>query len=275
MKYENKQNKIFLVGFFLIVLIIVWSLIRPLALKLGNKNAESEQKINAEILKAPLITAVDLFKKIGSNEKIAIIDVRNPNDFSAGHLMHSHNEDLNVFGKSRLETLGVQKNVDVVIINDGNDIYAVAKKTNELIADGYTSAKYLQGGIKQWQAQGYALISSGGSSLDQSKVKKITISDLANDFAVGYKSVEFLDVRDKAAFKAGHIPASLNISLADLEEKQGQISSAKKVVIYGANFEQSFRAAATLFDLNFLNAYVLDGGLDAWKNAGGNVETGD
>jgi 3-mercaptopyruvate sulfurtransferase SseA len=57
-----------------------------------------------------------------------------------------------------------------------------------------------------------------------------------------------------------------------LEFDQKGISRTSKIIIYGDNQEQASNAAATLFDLNYLNAYVLEGGLDAWKAAGGQLE---
>ena len=50
---------------------------------------------------------------------------------------------------------------------------------------------------------------------------------------------------------------------------------AKKIIVYGANENESFQAAVTLFDLNFFNVYQMDGGIDEWKAAGGNVKSGD
>jgi rhodanese-related sulfurtransferase len=59
-----------------------------------------------------------------------------------------------------------------------------------------------------------------------------------------------------------------------LEKDQGKLSPIKKIILYGASEEEAARAAASLFDLNLYNVWVLDGGLEAWKNAGGKTDIG-
>lgn len=274
MKSVRAQNKIFTIGFLLIVLIIIWSLAHSYVLNLRKTDDQkSEEKINAEILKAPLETIDELYHKITNKDKIFVFDLRNAGDFASGHIVMSYSLASSEINKAKIEQLGAAGTSEIFLTNQGSDVFETAQKTNELIAAGFPNVKYLQGGIAAWKSAGYALISSGGSSSDSVKIKKINISDLASDLAAGADLIQFLDVRDESAYKLGHIPNAVNVSLLKLEFGQDKLSALAKVVIYGDSDDQASHAAVALFDLNFPNAYVLDGGLDAWKAAGGQMDS--
>ncbi|KKT70611.1 MAG: hypothetical protein UW66_C0039G0012, partial [Candidatus Moranbacteria bacterium GW2011_GWF1_44_4] len=83
--YRKNQNKIFILGFVLILAVISWSLVRPIIFK-NTQKEEKDSKINEEILKAPLITLKEFSEKIRDNEKLFIVDLRSAGDFSAGHI---------------------------------------------------------------------------------------------------------------------------------------------------------------------------------------------
>jgi len=269
---EKKQNKIFLIGFVLIALIIIWSLARPFIGGFGNKKDNSEAKINAEILRAPSITSENLFNKFKNKEKIFIFDMRPAGDFEKGHLVASKNASADKISADSLKSAGAEKTSDIILLNQGDNIYEMAQKTNELAAAGFSNAKYLQDGITAWQNQGFPLVSSSSSDENANKIKKISAAELVSGLNAGSDIVQFLDVRSQENFQSGHIAGGLNVPFAELEKNQDGISKVKKVVVYGGNDDEAQRAAVTLFDLNFFNAYVLDGGLDAWKTAGGKME---
>jgi len=274
MQFEKNQNKIFIVGFILILFVVVWSLARPGILKLFQKDQDSEKKINEEILKAPLITPKDLYERMKNKEKALLFDISSADDFMKGHLAMSENVPDGSLNLQKLNSSQAEKTSVIVLINQGDDVYEAAQKTNELVAESYVNAKYLQGGISTWKNQGYPLVSSDVSGGQEGKIKKINISDLAGDLSAGTELVQFVDVRSQEAFGKGHILGALGVPLYDLEKNQDKISSMKKVVVYGDGEDEASRAAVILFDLNFFNVYVLEGGLEAWQNAGGQIVAG-
>lgn len=272
---KQNQNRVFFVGFILIILIMVWFLAKPAVLKLMRKDENSEEQINAEILKAPSVGSQELFEKIMNKENVIVVDLRGEDEFNKGHVIASQRFGTDEFDAKKAEFLGIGKTSDLVLVNSGDNVYETARKVNEIAAAGFVNAKYLQGGIDNWKNQGFLLISGGGLQEDSNKMKKISLDELADNLNMGDDLVQFLDIRRAGDFKAGHIVGALNILLADLEKEQDKLSSLKKIVMYGANEEETAKAAATLFDLNFYNVWVLDGGLEAWKNAGGKIENGD
>jgi rhodanese-related sulfurtransferase len=269
---QKNQNKIFFAGFLLILVVIVWALVRPAVLKIFQKNGDSEEKINEEILKAPVIAPKDLFERIANKEKFLIIDLSTTFDFGRGHLAQAVNVPAGDLDTKKLDLLGTEKISSIVLVNQGGDVLEVARKTNELAAAGYVNAKYLQGGISAWQNQGYATVSGGNSPLDPKKIKMIDFEKLSGDLAGGGETVQFIDVRNKEEFDAGHIFGAVNISAAQIEKKRDSISVVKKIVIYGNGEDEAKKAAVALFDLDYFNAYVFSGGVETWKNAGGKLE---
>lgn len=272
---KQNQNRVFFVGFILIILIMVWFLAKPAVLKLMRKDENSEEQINAEIIKAPSISPQKLFEKITNKENVIVVDLRREDEFNKGHVIASQRFSPDEFDAKKAEFLGIGKTSDLVLVNSGDNVYETARKVNEIAAAGFVNVKYLQGGIDNWKNQGFLLISGGGLQEDSNKMKKISLDELADNLNMGDDLVQFLDIRSAGDFKAVHIANALDIPLADLEKEQDKLSSLKKIVMYGANEEETAKAAATLFDLNFYNVWVLDGGLEAWENAGGKIENGD
>jgi len=272
--FERKnQNKVFAIGFVLILIVVAWSFVRPAISRLGDSGENSDKKINEEIMKAPAITPDSLFKKISAKDnKAFIFDLRDDIDFNRGHIEASVNISSDSLNSKALGSSGADKTSDIVITNEGEDVFGVAKKVNDLVANGFSNTKYLQGGISAWKNKGYLLVSSGGGEADESKIKKVSASQLISAGGSGSDSIQFIDVRDKQVFSTGHIPSAINIPLSELEKDQDKISPVKKVIVYGKDEDEAKRSAITLFDLSFFNAYVLEGGLDEWKKSGGKME---
>jgi rhodanese-related sulfurtransferase len=271
--FENKnQNKVFAIGFSLILIVAIWSFIKPVISKLGG-DENSDKKINEEIMKASIITPDTLFKKINEkNNKIFVFDFRSESDFSRGHISASSNVSLESLNNRAISLAGADKTADIVIVNQGENVLEAAKKVNELAMAGFPNTKYLQGGINAWENKGYLLISSGGGNLDESKIKRISVDQLINGASTASDTVQFLDTREKQSFSGGHIFGAINIPFSDLEKNQGEISPVKRVVVYGKDENEAKRAAITLFDLNFFNVFMLEGGFDGWSKMGGKTE---
>jgi glyoxylase-like metal-dependent hydrolase (beta-lactamase superfamily II)/rhodanese-related sulfurtransferase len=91
----------------------------------------------------------------------------------------------------------------------------------------------------------------------------------ANDFVI-------LDVREKDAYAAGHVPGALHLPRGQLELRVNDVLPDPSVEIlaiceYG---KISTLAAATLRELGFPRATALDGGMAMWRADGHPVESG-
>jgi len=275
MRCEKEQQRIFIVGFVLIIFVIAWFLLRPFVFESAEKrNQREEQKISEEIIKAPSISAQDLFKKIKNGSKLFILDANSVSDFSHGHIEASINVEA---GKAGAEISGlpeIQKTSDIIVVGSGDDLESVASLVNRLLDLGFVNCKYLQGGISGWRDLGYPLISSGASGGNSSKVKRISIAGIEKESEMNPDAIQFLDVRSKSDFSREHIIRAVNIPLAEIETRKKEIPVAKKIIIYGGNEAEGYQAASILFDLNLFSVYQMEGGIEEWKSAGGKIESG-
>ncbi|MFH0929987.1 MAG: rhodanese-like domain-containing protein [Candidatus Moraniibacteriota bacterium] len=273
MQNEKNQHKVFVVGFSLIVLLLLWFLLKPLVSSWKNgQPSRDEQKANEEILKAPSVMPEDLFKKIQSKSKIVLADTSSPNEFSRGHIATAVNIQADKLDKDFFTALGADQTADIFIVNQGDKLADLATVVNKIISQGFVNAKYLRGGIPGWREKGFPLVSFGGSDQDSAKVKKITIDEIKKDVEITADILQFLDVRGKNDFAKERVVGAINVPLSELETRKNEIPALKKIIVYGSNENESFQAAVILFDLNFFNIYQMEGGIDQWRAAGGNTE---
>ncbi len=83
--------------------------------------------------------------------------------------------------------------------------------------------------------------------------------------------VVIVDVRTNAERGAERIPDTRHIPLDELEERWRELESCDEIVCYCAMGGRSLKAAQLLRDKGLFNATSLDGGIGAWKDAGGKV----
>jgi len=114
----------------------------------------------------------------------------------------------------------------------------------------------LAGGVDAWAAAG----------LPASSVPLIEASE-SDD-------VRVLDIRQRAEFRAGHVPGALNIELGDLRGTIGRLADVPTVVMCGHG-ERAMGAASIMTGQGFSHVSVLAGGPEDWADANGHrLETG-
>ena len=79
---------------------------------------------------------------------------------------------------------------------------------------------------------------------------------------------QFIDLRPAEQFKAGSIPQSRNIPMADLESHVGSLPKDKPLILVDGHGREAQRALASLRKHGFDRVSSLDGGLDGWVQAG-------
>lgn len=76
--------------------------------------------------------------------------------------------------------------------------------------------------------------------------------------------IQLLDVRQPLEYRAGHIPGSRLIPVADLEERCGQLDPQLTTVVYCAAGVRSHAATAILIHQGFADVSHLPGGFSSW-----------
>ena len=83
-----------------------------------------------------------------------------------------------------------------------------------------------------------------------------------------------IDVRDKAAYDAGHVPNSRHVPLADLAGRLGDLEKFKSrpLLINCVPGAAASKACATLKQAGFKEVFALRGGMSGWAEASLPVE---
>ncbi|HSD74195.1 MAG TPA: MBL fold metallo-hydrolase [Steroidobacteraceae bacterium] len=122
---------------------------------------------------------------------------------------------------------------------------------------------------------------SGGKTVTQllseaaAVVPFMALAELDSRLAAQPADLVVLDVREKDAYQAGHIPFARHLPRGQLELRVNDElpDPTARIVVYCEFGKISTLAAATLRQLGFLRATALDGGMAAWRERGFRVET--
>jgi glyoxylase-like metal-dependent hydrolase (beta-lactamase superfamily II)/rhodanese-related sulfurtransferase len=117
---------------------------------------------------------------------------------------------------------------------------------------------------------------SGGKTVAQllaeaaAVVPFVSMSELARRVECGDLGLIVLDVREKDAFQAGHIPGAMHLPRGQLELRvDDMLTDPSARILVCCEFGRiSTLAAATLKTMGFTHASALDGGVKAWRETG-------
>ncbi|MFI5302937.1 MAG: MBL fold metallo-hydrolase, partial [Polyangiales bacterium] len=121
---------------------------------------------------------------------------------------------------------------------------------------------------------------SGGKTVAQmlaeaeSQVPFMSFAELSKRLAAHEPGLIVLDVREREAFDAGHIPAARLLPRGQLELRVNQeLPDPTARIVVSCEFGRiSTLATATLRSMGFLRAVALDGGIKGWREAGLGLE---
>ena len=104
----------------------------------------------------------------------------------------------------------------------------------------------------------------------------MSMQDAKERIELGDRGLLVLDVRERDAFRARHLPGALNVPRGELELRADRelVDPTLRILTYCEYGKISTLAAHTLRSMGFLRTVALDGGLDAWSKAGFPVVTG-
>ncbi len=123
---------------------------------------------------------------------------------------------------------------------------------------------------------------NGGIPVDRllaeaaAKVPFLAMDQLAAALETRSNDLIILDVREKEAFLAGHIPGARHLPRGQLELRVNEDlpDPTRRIVTVCEYGKVSTLAAATLRALGFTRAAALDGGMQGWREAGLPTEKG-
>jgi glyoxylase-like metal-dependent hydrolase (beta-lactamase superfamily II)/rhodanese-related sulfurtransferase len=123
---------------------------------------------------------------------------------------------------------------------------------------------------------------SGGKTVAQmlaeaaAIVPFMSLAELKASVESGKSELIVLDVRERDAFEAGHIPGAQLLPRGQLELRVNDelTDPTRRILVYCEFGRVSTLATATLRQMGFRGAVALDGGMKAWREAGYIVTAG-
>jgi len=98
----------------------------------------------------------------------------------------------------------------------------------------------------------------------------MSLAELKTRTEAGGDELIILDVREREAYEAGHIPGAKLLPRGQLELRVNQdLPDPLRRIVACCEFGRiSTLATATLREMGYLRAVALDGGMKAWREAG-------
>ena len=184
-----------------------------------------------------------------------VIDVRDQQAYAKGHISGS----VNIALRGRLDTwMGIVVPVDapLVLISDTED--GVREGAFRLRRIGYDLlAGYLKGGIAAWQ--------QGGGEVRASKL--VTPRELHDAMDQGTESL-VIDVRSADEYSDLRLGEIGNIPVTESDRFRRMLDMSQPVLMVCNSAYRSSMAVGLAERLGFADVGSLDGGLDAWIEAG-------
>ena len=257
MNQSDKDKKILIVGFALILLMALFYFSKPAFRKNQSDNNLSPEQQASQY---PQITFAELQDKIRKNEDMKIIDIRTSDYYGSEHIVDSLNIQPEKLANAEID---LAKDKLIVILGEAKIAESEIQTAQILKNQGFTNVKILQGGMANWTANLGQTISWGNpeSFSDQSKVTFISHENLKK-YLDEKNPVYVLDVRLPSLFSSGHVAGAVNIPLDDLEKRRQEIPNGKIIITYGDTELFGFQAGVRLYDLNFFSVQVLRSGFD-------------
>ncbi len=85
---------------------------------------------------------------------------------------------------------------------------------------------------------------------------------------INHEDALVVDVRPLATFQGGHIPHSRNVPLAELDDKISNLPKNKPILVACDRGQLAMGAAAKLRKAGLERVMVIEGGINAWVQAG-------
>jgi hydroxyacylglutathione hydrolase len=196
------------------------------------------------------------FKEAIEKKAGVLVDTRTMFAFGGGHIAGA----LNIGGSPILSIWAGW------MLDPNKPILLVLENEEELdeivplfIRTGYTKfAGYLIGGMKAWDAAGFA----------HEEIGQMTVHELNKRAA----DLQIVDVRSPREWKNGHVPGARHIFLPELRQQIGKLDRAKPTAVYCASGYRASIATSILKQEGFDSLWNVPGSWEAWRKAGFPVE---
>lgn len=237
---------------------------------------------------ADAVTPEDTQRALQSEQRLAVIDIREPLDYSHGHIGESTLVPRRLL-EFRLPAVVPNETATVILCDrHGERAHIDADWLGVL---GYEDVSYIEGGMDAWENAGLRTIEAQdgvystafnypskdfGEKVqveeDVEQIQPEELNDLLDDED---EDVLVTDVRTPDEYRSMTIPGALNVEGVDLGLYIGRLRDEKQTVVVNcAGRTRSIIGTASLKKLGFENVYELENGTMGWDLAGYELEHG-
>ena len=182
---------------------------------------------------------------VSENEKTLVIDVRDSEKYSKGHLAYAVNIPFDKF-EGQIDGLEGYKDQTIILIcNTGNKSGKAAKM---LVDKGFKKVYNAEDGIEEFNYETVTYKNLVGSEFEKTVEEN--------------KDLLILDVRDVKDYDKGHIENAINIPVDDIESRMNELEKYKEkdILIYCSTGRKSARTADLLTKNGYKKVYnTVDG----------------
>ena len=202
------------------------------------------------------------FRAEAGERTLYLIDVRSPEEYAAGHLAGARSAPGGQLVQAT-DTYMATRNARIVLV-DGDGVRAVMT-ASWLVQMGCPEVYVLDGGVA-----GQTLVTDPEPrdvpGVDRANV--VTIAPAAVKDLLDRGAVTLVDLAPSLNYEAGHIPGAWFAVRARLKDSLAKVPVKPVLVLTSPDGIVARLTAAELPTHGFTEVKVLDGGTDAWSNAG-------
>jgi rhodanese-related sulfurtransferase len=198
----------------------------------------------------------ELVKKGPEAGGFVLIDARPAKRYEEGHIAGAVSVPVSKLKKEGAELLPSDKNIPLVFYCGGPTCGMSPKAAGIALKSGYKNVSVFLGGEPGWKKAGYCTTSTPGF--------------------IQTGNVILVDLRDHKAVTAGHIPGAVSIPSGTLDDMKSQFPSYKgaHILFYSDNIDDIRSSVRKARKWGYKKSTVFLGGVDAWTQAGLNLEKG-
>ncbi|MDV6271680.1 rhodanese-like domain-containing protein [Rhodococcus globerulus] len=229
------------------------------------------------------IGAAQLHTLLGGTGELALIDIREVEDFRCSHIYHAAYlpASWSEGRAARVAALVPRRETTVVLVGDDP---VVQREAALWIEWGYRDVRVLDGATDSWTAFGGRAFRNlcvpskalAESARERFETPSVSVAELASRID-GRRPPVIVDVRSGAEYEEGSIPGALGLPGGELVASIGKIleDGDREVVVTCAGRTRAIFATQSLRDAGLPNPVVfLEGGTTAWTAAGRSLEPG-
>jgi len=273
---KNDKN-ILIITIFAIIFLVIWTLSRyntstkkaeeikqTAAIAENQKNTSDDNMDKKQNIPAtnviPTMSPIEVSTKSLTTNNTTIVDMRTVEQFMKKHIrgsVHKNDFDTNTTRHA------------IVLITDAGDENLLISYYRDLSRDH--TVYNLKGGLDAWTQAGLSVIEldTPRNFENVSKVQFVEPRDLNTLLnTTQNENILIIDTRRSGNYQKSHVPGAINIPFVDLEYRYKELPTTKKIYVYGANDETSFRSGVLLHNLNLIGAKTITGGFTAWEKYG-------